>query len=193
MRYMAVAGVVLLGAGTAAVAQSPDAGGHSGALAVSYEWVRTNTQPGECGCFHLNGGGIAGSWNFDRKWAAVADFSGGYAGNGPSTGNSLTLISYMAGARYRFGQFPERASRRLAPFAQALAGGAHAGGGIAGAGDGANAFASRVGGGVDLSLTPRFGIRLIQADYYFTKFANAGNDHQNNLLLGAGVVLRWQR
>jgi hypothetical protein len=32
---------------------------------------------------------------------------------------------------------------------------------------------------------------VIQADYYLTNFANGVNDHQNNLLLGAGVVFHW--
>ena len=82
-------------------------------------------------------------------------------------------------------------SRRWEPFAQLLVGGAHAGGGIAGAGDHAYAFESRVGGGIDLPLSPHLALRMVQADYEATTFANSVNNHQNNLLLGAGVVFRW--
>jgi hypothetical protein len=34
---------------------------------------------------------------------------------------------------------------------------------------------------------------VLQADYDVTTFANGVNNHQNNLLLGAGVVYRWPR
>lgn len=63
-------------------------------------------------------------------------------------------------------------------------------GGIAGAGDHAYAFESRVGGGIDIPLSPHFVLRMVQADYEATTFANSVNNHQNNLLLGAGVVFR---
>jgi len=36
-------------------------------------------------------------------------------------------------------------------------------------------------------------VRIIQVDYYLTNFSNLTNDHQNNLLIGAGIVFRWSR
>jgi len=42
-------------------------------------------------------------------------------------------------------------------------------------------------------LSSRFAVRVIQIDYYLTNFANATNDHQNNLLVGAGIVFHWSR
>ena len=171
------------------LAQSP----HTGEAAATYQWVHTNTQPGACGCFGLNGGGVAASWDMSSRFAAVVDVSGGFEGNGPSTGNSLTLISYMAGTRYYFRPHLPAGRRNLQPFAQVLAGAAHAGGGIAGAGDGTYAFAGRAGGGVDLSISQVFSIRVLQVDYYSTSFANATNGHQNNLLLGAGIVVHRSR
>jgi hypothetical protein len=33
----------------------------------------------------------------------------------------------------------------------------------------------------------------VQIDYYLTTFANATNDHQNNFLVGAGIVYHWSR
>ena len=159
--------------------------------AVTYQWVRTNTQPGDCGCFYLNGGGVSGSWNVHREWSAVTDFSVVHAGGVPTTNASLTLVSYLGGVRYRLPEI-ERL-HTVQPFAQGLFGGAHAGGGGAGEGDGTKAFMMRIGGGLDLPLSQRFAVRLIQADYQMATFANGLNDRQNNLLLAAGLVVHWPR
>lgn len=164
-----------------------------GEATVTYQWIRTNTQPGRCGCFALNGGGLSASWNVSPQWALAANLSAGSAGSGPSTGNSLTLVSYTTGLRYAFGMATFHANHAPRAFAQVLVGAAHAGGGIAGAGDGTYAFATRAGGGLDLPINATWSARLIQVDYLFSNFANAANNHQNNLLLGAGVVLRWSR
>jgi hypothetical protein len=167
---------------------SPTAGGD---VALAYHWVRSNTQPADCGCFDLNGGGISASWHFSEKWVAVAEVSGEHADNGPSTGNSLTLVSYLAGVRYMLPQPWLHGTHSPQPFAQVLLGAAHAGGGIAGAGDGTIAFASRLGGGIDVPLNVHFAIRVLQIDYDLTRFSNSTNNHQNNLLVGAGIVYRW--
>jgi outer membrane immunogenic protein len=191
MRSIALAGILLIGAATAAVGQSkPNTTFLSGDAAVTYHWVRTNAQPGACGCFDLNGGGISGSWNIRPRLAAVAEIGVEHTSNGPS-GNSLTLTSYLAGARYLLPQPRLGGDHAPQPFAQLLLGGGHAGGGIAGAGDASNAFVSRVGGGIDLPVRSRFAVRIIQVDYYLTQFANSTNNHQNNLLLGGGVVFHW--
>jgi len=60
-----------------------------------------------------------------------------------------------------------------------------------GVADGTSAFAGRLGGGVDLPLNNAISVRLIQADYYMTTFDNSANNHQNNILVGAGVILHW--
>ena len=36
-----------------------------------------------------------------------------------------------------------------------------------------------------------FALRLVEADYFVTTFANGVNDHQNNLRLSFGVVARF--
>jgi hypothetical protein len=164
---------------------------HDGDAALTYHWVRTNTQPGECGCFDLNGGGVSGSWNLGSRWSAVAEIGAERAANALSTGKSLTLTSYLGGARYHFVRPRPQSSHTLRPFGQLLLGAGHAGGGMAGAGDATYALITRIGGGIDLPLGSVVAIRVIQADYYLTNFANGVNDHQNNLLLGAGVVFHW--
>jgi hypothetical protein len=54
----------------------------------------------------------------------------------------------------------------------------------------ANAFAMTAGGGLDIGFTPHIALRAFEADYYLTRFENGTNDHQNNLRLGAGVMVR---
>ncbi len=162
-----------------------------GDLGLTYQWVRTNTQPGNCGCFGLNGVGVSASLALSPRWRAAAEVNGSHQASGPATGNSLTLVSYLAGARYQLRPLGNPERRTLHPFAQLLVGSAHAGGGVAGAGDGTYTFASRIGGGLDLPAAPHLSLRLAEVDYYLTRFANTKNSQQNNLLVAGGLVLRW--
>jgi outer membrane immunogenic protein len=189
MRSLLLATVLLLGGASAAVAQES----FSGDAAATYHWVHTNAGPGQCGCFGLNGAGLSGSFSVHGPWSVVADVSSEFTGNASSTGNSLTLTSFMGGARF---QLPQPWLRRIRrhkpqPFAQVLVGVAHAGGLEAGLGDGTNKFAARIGGGIDVPIGSRFAVRAIQIDYFPTTFANATNDHQNNLMISAGIVFHW--
>ena len=190
MRSMALGITLLLGSTTAVMAQTS----YGGDAALTYHWIRTNAPPsGGCGCFDLNGGGVSGSWNLNHRWAIAAEISTEHTGSVLSTGSSLTLTSYQAGARYYLSQLRKHTSHGPQPFAQVLAGTAHADGRGAGDGDGSYAFAIRMGGGIDVPVNSVFAVRVIQIDYDLTKFANGVNHRQNNLLLGAGVVFRWSR
>jgi outer membrane immunogenic protein len=187
MRSIAVFIGFILGAALLAAGQeTPASFAQHGDVALTYDWVHTNAQPGDCGCFGLNGGGISSSINFRPRWSVVADIVA-------AAGNSLTLSSYQGGLRYRISQPWMKGPHPLQPFAQALFGGAHSSGQVAGAANGSTSFAFRIGGGVDLPINARFAVRVIQADYYLTLAKNGVNDHQNNLLLGAGIVYRWSR
>ena len=191
MKAILLATVLFLAGATGVLAQEQE--GSSGDAAASYHWVRANAGPGECGCFGLNGGGVSGSWNISGRWSAAVDISAEAAGSAPTAGSSLTLSSYLAGARYRLPQPWLKGAHKPQPFAQLLLGAAHAGGGVGGLGDGSFAFATRIGGGVDVPVSRRFAVRVVQIDYYLTHFANATNDHQNNLLVGAGFVFHWSK
>src|SRR5882757_5255610 len=159
MRSMALGITLLLGSTTAVMAQTS----YGGDAALTYHWIRTNAPPsGGCGCFDLNGGGVSGSWNLDRRWALVAEVSAEHAGSVLSTGRSLTLTSYQAGARYHLPQLWKHSSHGPQPFAQLLAGAAHANGVVAGDGDGSYAFAVRMGGGIDVPVSSLFAVRVIQ-------------------------------
>jgi hypothetical protein len=182
--------VLLFLAGSSAV-RAQDS--YSGDVAATYHWVRANAGPGACGCFGLNGGGLSGSWLFRGPWSVVADFSAEHTSSAAPLGNSLTLTSFLAGARYQIPQPWLEGSHQPQPFAQILLGSTHAGGGVAGVADGSFEFATRIGGGIDVPVNSRFAVRVIQIDYYLTTFANSTNNHQNNFLVGAGIVYRWSR
>jgi hypothetical protein len=179
---------------TAAMAQATSGVSHDGDLALAYHWVHTNAPPGGgCGCFALNGAGLSGSWNLGPQLAAVAEISVDHTASALASKDSLTLTSYMAGVRYRIMQPRMDGRHTLQPFVQLLVGGAHAGGGITGVADGTSALAGRLGGGVDMPLTDGIAVRLIQADFYYTGFQNGADNHQNNTLVGAGIIVRWSR
>jgi outer membrane immunogenic protein len=187
MRSVLISAILFL-AGASAI-QAQDA--YFGDAAATYHWVRSNAGPGDCGCFGLNGGGLSGSLNLHGPWSAVADFSVEHTGNGAPIGNPLTLSSFLVGTRYQIPQPWFEGNHQPQPFAQILVGATHAGGAVAGVAEGNIEFSSRVGGGIDIPINSHFAVRAVQIDYFVTTFTNATNNHQNNLLIGAGVVYHW--
>jgi outer membrane immunogenic protein len=162
-------------------------------LALDYSYVRSNAPPGGCTCINLNGGSATFAWPVrPGGLAAVGDVTVTHAGSIGSSGYSLTLSTFTAGARYQ----PRMGNGHVRPFGQVLAGLAHSSGTLvqgsnpASANAGA-AFAANVGGGLDLKASRRFSLRLIEAGYLVTTFDNAANNHQNNLRIGAGVVIHF--
>jgi peptidoglycan-associated lipoprotein len=157
---------------------------------VDYSYVRSNAPAGGCGCFALNGGSGWAAFNFNRSIGVVGEIASQHASNISSTGDDLTLTFFLAGPRYTLNRMG-----RFAPFAQVLVGGAHAGGTLAPGSSGlpgpGNAFAMIAGGGLDIGVTRRIALRAFEADYYLTRFDNGVNDHQDNLRIGAGVVIRF--
>jgi peptidoglycan-associated lipoprotein len=155
--------------------------------------VRTNAPPGGCGCFNLNGASVSIAWPVrPGKFFFVADLSLGGAGKIVGTNYNLTLGSFNAGVRYQL-----RTGRsRFRPFGQALVGATRATGTLVLAPNpaylGSNLeFSAIVGGGVDLHTSRHISLRLAEADYFVTTFANGVNDHQNNLRLSSGLVFHF--
>ncbi|MGD0570886.1 MAG: hypothetical protein ABSA78_21005 [Candidatus Sulfotelmatobacter sp.] len=159
-------------------------------VGVDYNYVRTNAPSGDCGCFAMNGGSGWVAFNFSRSVGIVGEIASQYASNISSSGADLTLTSYLVGPRYAWGR-----AHHFAPFAQVLLGGAHASGSLAPGNSGlagsANAFAMIAGGGLDIGLTHHIALRAFEADYYLTRFDNGVNDHQNNLRIAAGIIIRF--
>lgn len=134
MRKMLILAALLCAGASTTMAQE----GLSGDATATYQWVHTNAGPGHCGCFGLNGGSVSGSWNVRGPWSLVADFSSQTATGAPTVGSSLTLTSFLGGARFELPRSRKNwihRAHRVRPFAQILVGVAHAGGGAAGIAD----------------------------------------------------------
>jgi peptidoglycan-associated lipoprotein len=182
-----------------AVAQAPirpeAAGGQlsRSELAISYNYLRSNAPPGGCACFDLNGGSASFAWPLKTgRFAVVADIAAAHASAISSPGYDLTLSTYTVGGRYR----QRQGHSQLQPFGQVLIGLAHSSGSLVVGANSATsnagaAFAAKLGGGLDLGLNRLFSWRLIEADYLVTTFDNGVNDRQNNLRIGAGVVVHF--
>jgi peptidoglycan-associated lipoprotein len=153
-------------------------------LSGGYTYVHTNAPPGNCRCFSMNGGSGGAAYRITNHFAIASDVALLYAGNVLGSNRDFTLTSYQAGPRLYL-----PINTQWAAFAHILAGGVNAGGSeLTGTGYSPNAFAATIGGGLDLGINHALTLRLVEADYYLTKFANGTNDRQNNLRLSVGLV-----
>jgi len=146
-----------------------------------------------------NGGSASIAYNLNRWFGLVGDFGGYHAGITESSGTSgdpgttgsttvgATSYSYLFGPRLSY-----RNNTRVTPFAQVLVGGDYGDVNWAPAGASANVFALAAGGGLDVELTKHFSWRMVQAEYFMTRFANPSGDFpQNNLRVSSGLLIRW--
>ena len=142
--------------------------------------------------FWLQGGAVQVHGRFYRGWGAVADIAGMHTANMNSSGVGLDLVTATFGPRYTWA--PRHARYEL--FGQGLAGVANGFNSVfpnvLGAHTTANSLAVKAGGGMNLNLKPHLALRLFEADYLRTQLPNSTNNAQNNLQLGAGLVLRFR-
>jgi opacity protein-like surface antigen len=163
-------------------------------LSFTYSAQRSNTVPGEF--FWLQGGSAELSANFFQNLGVVADVSGSYAKN-LAPGVDLTLVTDTFGPRYTWRHVGHH-GHAVSVFGQTLIGEAHGINSVfvdpeKGAQKDWNSFALQVGGGFDIDLSKRIAIRALQADWVRTQFPNADTNVQNNMRLGAGIVIHLQR
>jgi peptidoglycan-associated lipoprotein len=158
-------------------------------LAFAYSYLRSNANPGQCGCFNMNGGDVEGALHLYRGFSAVADFTGENTASVNNGERGLSLVSFTAGPRFSF-----LFHRKFALFAQGLFGAVHGFNSyfpvVAGPTSNATDFAMVAGGGFDVRIARHIAIRPVEADYLLTKLPNGVNGTENNLRLSAGVVLR---
>ena len=156
-------------------------------LAVTYSAERSNITPGQF--FWRQGGTAEAAVSLYHGFGAALDLNGSHAGNIQGTSIDLNTFTTTVGPRYTWTK-----KEKLSVFGQALFGESHAWNSsfpqAGGSTSSANSFALQFGGGVDLTLRKRLAIRAIQADWVRTQFPNATTNVQNNLRLGAGLVLR---
>jgi opacity protein-like surface antigen len=133
------------------------------------------------------GGGGQLEYNAKNWLGVVGDLSGFYA---TSTGNGAfagAFLPYLLGPRVKF------THGKFTPFVQTLLGGVRTTDGIAQSTGTENNFAMTAGGGIDIKVSRQVSVRPIQAEYFMTKIPDGLNNRQDNLRIGAGVVLRLGR
>jgi len=171
-----------------------------------YSYVRaSDSLLGTSSGSNFNGGSGSVAYNFTPMFAVVADVGGYHNSQSFEDFNiDATAVSYMFGPKVSYHAGP------ITPFVQVLLGGTHLSGtgteidcgdarvhregGVCSNSVSQNAFSMTVGGGVDWNVTHHIGVRIVQAEYYMTRFNIADittSDQQNNLRLSAGVTFRF--
>ena len=145
---------------------------------------------------NLNGGSASLAFNFNRWIGLVGDVGGYQRANLTGNNLSLTISTYQAGPRFTL-----RNHEHFVPFAQVLVGAGHVTGTLYTTSLGGdlppiganNGLTVTAGGGVDWNLVPAVAIRVIQAEYLYSRFLNGADygDQQNDVRLSAGIVLRF--
>ena len=169
-------GLILMAASSAAAQDYPKAEIFGG-----YQYIRLNPGGGATGS-NCQGGAGSVAGNLNHWFGVVGDF-GACKVTGLVSGDSAHLVNYLFGPKLTY-----RSHGRLSPFAQVLFGGERIGGSAFGSSASDSSFAMAFGGGADYEMTNHVSIRLIQAEYLYTKF---GGTNQNNGRISAGIVYRW--
>ena len=163
-------------------------------LFAGYSFIRFNPNAGVKENFNEHGvtGALAG--NVNRWFSVVGDF-GFYTIRSLPPGVKAKAYTYMFGP-----QFSHR-GERWTPFVHALFGAARISDvTISGTPTGSlffnrpfsqNAFATALGGGLDLNFNKHIGWRLFQGEYLLTKFKDGTDNSQNNFRLSTGIVVHF--
>jgi len=140
--------------------------------------------------FWMQGGSVELGADVWHGWGIAADVTGTHAGSIGTSGVPLALVTASFGPRYRW-----HAGHRLSIYGEGLVGEANGFRSLfptpSGSQAGANSFASQVGGAVDIRLSDRFAVRVLDAAWSRTQLPNATDNLQNSLRLGAGLLLRF--
>ena len=198
-KYFVLAGLILLTAGTAVAQDFPRV-----ETAPAFMYIRT---PVGGQSFNCAGGGGTLAYNVSSVVGIAADLGGCKI-----FGNTLGLGNTISGNEFTFlfgPRFTYRNSGKFQPFFEVNFGGARVSvtckssatncvNTTAGATFSKSAFATTAGGGFDIKLNKKFAIRLIQAEYLYTRFGNdcpltvcTQNNHQNGFRLKSGIVISW--
>lgn len=130
--------------------------------------------------FNMSGVGVSATENLNSWFGGVLDFSTHY---GKENGISTNLQTLTYGPVFTY-----RKNSRLHPFGHGMVGAARGGADYLNISRPEYRIALIGGGGLDVVVSPRLALRLIQADYLMTTF---NSDHQNNLRLSAGFVFSF--
>ncbi len=144
-----------------------------------YSYERFDARPiGYASDINMNGWNAAITGNINLKWAVTLDGSGHY-------GQELTNYNYLIGPQYSFRRDKSRffvhglfgkADNEVNVTAKSLNDFKSVGRSLGG------------GGGFDYDWSPRFSIRVFQADFMHTDTYSKG---QNNIRVSAGLVVHF--
>jgi hypothetical protein len=162
-------------------------------LGVTLDLELSQAVPGSG--FWFKGGGADAAVTFWKGWGVAASLTGDTASS-IAPGVDANKISFLGGPRYTYTAWrgrPGKADhRKLQLFGQGLFGGAHGFDGLYPAGSAAatsaNSFAVQAGGGLNLCLAKRLGVRLLEADYVHTALPNGAANTQSDLRLAFGLT-----
>ncbi len=130
--------------------------------------------------FNLSGFNVSVTENLNSWFGGVLDFSTHF---GTEAAFKTNMQSVMYGPVFAYRKHP-----RIVPFAHGMAGVVRGGPEYLGISKAETEFGMIGGGGVDLKISSRVSLRLVQADYLLTRFSST---HQDNIRLSAGIVFRW--
>lgn len=143
---------------------------------LGYSYLRSDAQTfGAADNLDLHGWNAAFQVNANKWLGIKADFSGHYE---PDSSTDSKSHSFLAGPVFTL------RGDRLSPFSHVLLGVVR---------DENNSgedtgFGMAVGGGLDVTLSRKFALRLFQADYLM---GNSFDETQNNLRLSSGLTFRF--
>jgi outer membrane immunogenic protein len=144
--------------------------------------------PGVAPSATYNAYGGGGQLEYQGKnWIGVVGDLAGYGATSTANGQLVGgAFTYLLGPRVNF------RTGKATPFAQALFGGIRTTAGIGESGP-ENNFAITAGGGIDYKVSRHISVRPMQAEYFMTRLPNGLNNRENNLRIGAGIVVRLGR
>ena len=160
-------------------------------MTTGYNFVHANAPPGMCGCFSMNGAFLSGSMDLNSLLGLTGQVTANHATDISALGQNLTLTTWMAGPRVTWHR------ERFSPYGQILAGEAHGTGSYFPSSNSmsytssASGFAYSAGLGLTYSISPRLGIRALDAQYLHTGLPNGNDDSQHHIQLSTGIIVRF--
>jgi hypothetical protein len=162
-------------------------------LSLTYDADRTNLTTGNS--FWMQGGSAEAVGVFPHGLGLVAELTGLHAGSISSTQVPLSLVAITFGPRYTWRTPWHPRKRNLSLFGQALLGEAHGFDGLfpssSGVNNSATSLALQAGGGVNLGLSHRVSLQLLQVNWLRTQLPNSSTGVQNHLGINTGVVFHF--
>ena len=160
-------------------------------LALTYTAQRT-IQANTDESVWLQGGSLQLGAAIWQGFGLGADITGLHTASVGSSGVPFSELTATFGPRYRWHQ-----GHRVSLYGQALVGEGNAFKttlpGTTAAQNSSNSLALNIGGGIDYSLSTHFAVRVLDASWVRTQFANSTDNVQNYARLGAAIVLKFGR